>query len=98
MEERKFSVIIPAYNGAEFIGKTIQSVLNQTYTNFELIIVNDASPDQTDEIISQFSDNRIKYRCGIHSSIMRPQFQLKAYGTLSHNGSRRPRRTGGFAQ
>ena len=61
MEERKFSVIIPAYNGAEFIGKTIQSVLNQTYTNFELIIVNDASPDQTDEIISQFSDNRIKY-------------------------------------
>jgi glycosyltransferase involved in cell wall biosynthesis len=57
----KFSVIIPAYNNAEYLGEAIQSVLDQSYPNFELIVVNDASPDNTLEVVKQFKDPRIKY-------------------------------------
>lgn len=55
------SVIIPAYNQAEFLAETIQSVLNQTYPNFEIIVVNDASTDNTDEVMAKFADARLKY-------------------------------------
>lgn len=55
------SVVIPAYNQAEFLPATIRSVLDQTYQNFEIIVVNDASPDHTDEVMKQFTDPRIKY-------------------------------------
>lgn len=55
------SVIIPTYNGAEFLGEAIQSVLEQTYPNFELIVVNDASPDGTEEVVKNFDDPRLKY-------------------------------------
>lgn len=61
MESAKVSVIVPAYNNAEFLGDTIQSVLTQTYPNFELIIINDASPDHSTEVVRQFDDARIKY-------------------------------------
>lgn len=61
MDNPKVSVIIPAYNGADFLGETIQSVLGQTYPNFELIIVDDASTDNTAEVVGQFKDSRIKY-------------------------------------
>jgi glycosyltransferase involved in cell wall biosynthesis len=57
----KVSVIIPAYNNAEYLGETIQSVLDQTYTNFEVIVVNDASPDHTPEVVAQFDDPRVRY-------------------------------------
>ncbi len=57
----KVSVIIPAYNNAEFLGEAIQSCLDQTYTNFEIVVVNDASPDDIDEVINQFGDARLKY-------------------------------------
>jgi glycosyltransferase involved in cell wall biosynthesis len=55
------SVIIPAYNGAQYLGEAIQSVLNQTYSHFELIVVDDASTDQTVDVLKQFSDTRLKY-------------------------------------
>jgi glycosyltransferase involved in cell wall biosynthesis len=55
------SVIIPTYNGASFIGRAIQSVLNQTYSNFELIVVDDKSPDNTAEVVKQVDDPRLKY-------------------------------------
>lgn len=55
------SVIIPAYNGADSIASAIQSVVDQTYTNFELIVVDDKSPDTTGEVVQQFSDTRVKY-------------------------------------
>jgi glycosyltransferase involved in cell wall biosynthesis len=57
----KVSVIIPVYNGAAYLSDTIQSVLNQTHQNFELIIVDDASQDKTADIIGQFDDPRIRY-------------------------------------
>lgn len=55
------SVVIPAYKQAEFLGETIQSVLAQTYPYFEIIVVNDASPDHTGEVVAQFDDSRIRY-------------------------------------
>jgi glycosyltransferase involved in cell wall biosynthesis len=61
MNSPKVSVVIPAYKQAEYLGSTIQSVLNQTYTNFEVIVVNDASPDNTTEVVQQFQDPRLKY-------------------------------------
>lgn len=55
------SIIMPSWNTAEFIGESIQSVINQTYKNWELIIVDDCSTDNTDEIVDDFLDKRIKY-------------------------------------
>ena len=56
------SVIMPAYNAEKYIEESIKSVINQTYTNIELIIVNDCSKDKTQEIIDKWSkeDSRIK--------------------------------------
>lgn len=56
------SVIMPAYNCADFIGESIKSVLNQTYSNFELIIVDDCSTDDTLSVIKQYlaKDKRIR--------------------------------------
>ena len=55
------SVIIPTYNRAHLIGRAIKSVLNQTYQDFEIIVVNDGSTDNTEEVVKSFSDKRIKY-------------------------------------
>jgi glycosyltransferase involved in cell wall biosynthesis len=55
------SVVIPTYNGADHLGDAIRSVLGQTYEQFELIVVNDASPDDTDEVLRQFDDPRLHY-------------------------------------
>ena len=54
------SIILPVFNGEKFIGKAIESVLNQSLNDFELIIVNDGSTDSTSDIINSFKDNRIK--------------------------------------
>jgi hypothetical protein len=55
------SIVIPAYGGANLIGQTIDSVLAQTYGDFELIIVDDASPDETGTVVQSYSDPRIRY-------------------------------------
>lgn len=55
-----FSVTVPAYK-AHFLGECIDSILAQTYRSFELIIVNDASPQDLDSIIGSYDDPRIKY-------------------------------------
>ena len=56
------SIIMPSYNTAEYIADSIKSVLDQTYTDWELIIVDDCSTDNTDEAVAPFlSDERIKY-------------------------------------
>lgn len=60
--EELVSVIMPSYNTAKYIPHSINSVLYQTYKNWELIIVDDCSTDNTDEIVNPFlSDNRIRY-------------------------------------
>lgn len=57
----KISVILPTYNRASLLPRAIKSVLNQTFENIELVIVNDASTDNTDEVIKSFNDKRIVY-------------------------------------
>jgi len=54
------SVLMSVYNGEEYIRESIDSILKQTYSDFELIIVNDGSTDQTREIIEGYQDKRIK--------------------------------------
>jgi glycosyltransferase involved in cell wall biosynthesis len=55
------SVILPTYNRAELIGRAIKSILSQTYQDFEIIVVDDGSTDNTEEVVKSFDDKRIKY-------------------------------------
>jgi len=55
------SVVIPTYNRASVLGRAIKSVLNQTHKNYELIIIDDGSEDNTKEVTSNFDDKRIVY-------------------------------------
>ncbi|MGG0657023.1 glycosyltransferase family 2 protein [Rummeliibacillus pycnus] len=61
--ENIISIITPSYNSSEFIGETIESVIKQTYPNWEMIIVDDCSTDNTKEVVEKYiqQDNRIKY-------------------------------------
>ena len=60
MAEELISVVMPAYNCENYIRKAIDSVLNQTYSNFELLIADDCSTDSTKQIIDEYTDPRIK--------------------------------------
>ena len=60
-EKGLVSIIMTSYNTASYIKETIQSVLNQTYQNWELIIVDDCSADNTDEVLGTIKDPRIRY-------------------------------------
>jgi len=57
----RVSVTIATYNRAHLIGRAIQSVLNQTYEDFELILVDDGSTDNTEGVVKGFDDDRLKY-------------------------------------
>ncbi|MFH1691078.1 MAG: glycosyltransferase family 2 protein [Candidatus Omnitrophota bacterium] len=61
MKELKFSVCLPTYNMGPLLGATIENILNQTFQNFELIISDNCSQDETERIVKSFSDPRIKY-------------------------------------
>lgn len=65
MTENLVSIIMPSYNCGKFIGETIESILAQTYENWELVIVDDCSTDQTKEIVDAYikRDPRVKYYC-----------------------------------
>ena len=56
-----FSIIIPLYNKENYIENTLKSVLNQSFIDFEIIIVNDGSTDNSEQIVFQFNDKRIHY-------------------------------------
>ena len=59
--EMGISVVIPTYNRAELLLRSIKSIQNQTYMNWELIVVDDGSTDGTEQIISNLDDSRIRY-------------------------------------
>ena len=61
MNDPLVSIIMPVYNGEKYIKEAIDSVINQTYKNWELIIVNDGSKDNTERIVKSYDDKRIKY-------------------------------------
>lgn len=56
----KLSITVPAYNRENYIGPCLESLLNQSFTDFEIIVVNDGSTDKTVEIIESYKDSRIK--------------------------------------
>lgn len=68
-------VLVPVFNGEKTIGETIRSILAQTYTNFQLIVVDNASTDQTLEVVHTFQDPRL--------SIVRNDRNLGSYGNLN---------------
>ena len=62
-KEELVSIIMPAYNCGDFIGTTLDSVINQSYKNWEVIVVDDCSTDNTADVVQEYikKDNRIKY-------------------------------------
>lgn len=60
--KEKISIVVPAYNIAKYIPRCLESILSQTYTNLEIIVVNDGSEDETESVIKEFceKDNRVK--------------------------------------
>ena len=59
-EQELVSVVIPTYNHAHFLGESLQSVINQTYINWEVLVIDNNSKDNTDEVVNSFYDKRIK--------------------------------------
>ena len=57
------SIITPTYNCGSFIAETVECVRSQTYPNWEMLIIDDCSTDNTNEIVARFNDPRIKYYC-----------------------------------
>lgn len=70
MSAPAISIVLPAYNCSRYIASTIESLLNQTFGDFELVIINDGSKDDTEAIVRSFTDKRIVYKansnnCGL---------------------------------
>lgn len=63
MKQEPVSIVLKTYNRANIIGKAIESVLAQTYTDFELLIIDDGSKDRTEQIVASYNDKRISYYC-----------------------------------
>jgi glycosyltransferase involved in cell wall biosynthesis len=60
-EDIQFSFVVPTYNRAHLITRTIETLLNQTYTNFEILVIDDGSTDNTENVVSFINDSRVKY-------------------------------------
>lgn len=91
------SVIMPTYKGARFIERSIKSVLFQTMINFELVIIDDVSPDNTKQIVKQFDDPRIIYikrrkQLGEHSRNIGMRIARgKYFSYLDHDDTYKPK-------
>lgn len=77
----KVSIVLPTHNGARYLRQSIDSCLNQTYKNLELIIVDDGSIDVTPDIIMSYQDKRIKYirhekKKGLHMRLIQVLLRL----------------------
>ena len=75
------SIVIPSYNHARYITKAIDSILSQTFLNWEVIVVDNYSTDETDSVLENYKDNRI--RCFKMEAWDFPAtLQLKIYNTM----------------
>lgn len=54
------TILLPVFNGAKYIDKAVESIINQTYTNIELLVIDDGSSDETLEILSKYNDDRMQ--------------------------------------
>lgn len=84
-DERLISIITPVYNSEKYIGDTIKSVLAQTYSNWEMLIVDDCSKDNTEQVVKQFNDPRIKYfklKSNSGAAVARNEALEKAQGKI----------------
>src|SRR4051812_24164992 len=61
MSSPAITILLPVYNCREYLHEAIISLLSQTFTDFELLILNDGSTDDTEKVIQSFSDNRVVY-------------------------------------
>lgn len=68
-ENAAITVLMPAYNAAPYIAEAITSVLQQSFTNFELLVINDGSTDNTENIVRNFTDGRIRLINQPHSGV-----------------------------
>jgi glycosyltransferase involved in cell wall biosynthesis len=75
VSEPSFSICIPNYNYGRFIGDTIQSVLDQTYQNFEIIVADNASTDNSVDVVQSFKDDRIRLIQNAHNIGFAPNLQ-----------------------
>jgi len=78
----KVSAIIPTHNRAEFLRSAITSVLNQTFQNFEIVIVDDASKDHTREVIANFNDTRIRV---VYNQVSKGDAGARNIGVMNSN-------------
>ena len=53
---KKVTLIVPVYNSEKYVGKCLDSILNQTYTNFEILVVNDGSKDNSQKVIEEYQN------------------------------------------
>lgn len=83
MNEVRVTVLMPVFNAAKYIAEAIQSVLKQTFTDFELLIINDGSTDDTSTVVKQFNDTRIRLleqsRQGIGIALNKGLHEAKGY-------------------
>jgi len=82
MKQPKFSICIPNYNYAQYVGETIQSVLDRIYPHFEIIIADNASTDNSVEVVNSFQDERIhliqnRYNIGFAPNLQQVARQAK---------------------
>ena len=73
---RKISIIVPVYQAEKYISKCIESIINQTYTNLEIILINDGSTDRSGEICDEYRDARI---------YIQATYELAALQSVSHS-------------
>jgi glycosyltransferase involved in cell wall biosynthesis len=83
------SVIMPVYNAANFLTQSVESILKQTFTDFELIVINDGSTDNSEEIIKGYNDQRIRYykqaNAGVANTLNRGVFLAKGKYIWRHD-------------
>lgn len=77
------SVVMPCYNAELYVQKAIESILNQTFTDFELIVVNDGSVDSTETIVKGITDNRVKY---LRLAVNQGNYSARNLGMKTANG------------